>query len=343
MILEAIVVVSSGRDFYDILGVNRNAKTNEIKRAYRKLAQKYHPDKNPDDPTASEKFTDLSAAYEILSDEDKRKQYDRCGEDCVKDGIGHSDPFGDFFGGFGGFGFQPFGNNNPETPRGDDVIFDIFVSLEELYSGNFVELVRTKPVPKPTSGTRKCNCRREMRTQSMGPGRFQMFEETVCDNCPNIKLVNEERVLEFEIEPGMRDGQEQVFIAEGEPNIDGDQGDLKVRINTLKHRLFERRADDLYMNITVSLQEALIGFSLDILHLDGHKVPVVREKVTWPGAKIKKKEEGMPNFENNHKKGDLYITFDVAFPKGELTDDVKTSIKSLLNMDDVKASSYNGL
>lgn len=344
LIISCEFLSAGGRDFYKILGVNRNAKTNEIKRAYRKLAQKYHPDKNPDDPSANEKFQDLGAAYEVLSDEDKRKQYDRCGEDCVKDGVGQHDPFSDFFGGFGGFGFGfGGGRQNPETPRGDDVLLNIFVTLEELYSGNFVELVRNKPIPKPAAGTRKCNCRREMRTQSMGPGRFQMFEETVCEDCPNVKLVSEERILEVEIEPGMKNGQEHKFVAEGEPNIDGDQGDLIVRINTLRHHKFERRGDDLYTNVTISLTQALVGFNIAIDHLDGHKVNIVRDKVTFPGAKIKKKDEGMPHYDNNHEKGDLYVTFDIAFPKGELPTETKNAIKELLGGVTDPALVYNGL
>lgn len=90
-----------------------------------------------------------------------------------------------------------------------------------------------------------------------------------------------------------------------------------------RHIQFERKNDDLYTNVTISLQDALNGFELDIIHLDGHKVRVVRDKITWPGAKIKKKGEGMPNYENNNAKGDLYITFDVEFPKKELSAEQK--------------------
>lgn len=92
---------------------------------------------------------------------------------------------------------------------------DLWVTLEELYSGNFVEVVRNKAIYKPSKGTRKCNCRQEMVTRQLGPGRFQMMQQSVCDECPNVELVNEEKVLEIEIEPGMSDGQEQKFVAEG--------------------------------------------------------------------------------------------------------------------------------
>lgn len=140
----------------------------------------------------------------------------------------------------------------------------------------------------------------------------------------------------------MTDGQEILFHAEGEPHLDGDPGDLKFKIKTAPHPLFERRGDDLYTNITISLQEALTGFTLEITHLDGHKVPVVRDKVTWPGARIRKKGEGMPNYENINQKGILYITFDVEFPKKEFNAEEKESLQDILQ----QASNgriYNGI
>ncbi|MCL4124062.1 UNVERIFIED_CONTAM: hypothetical protein GTU68_059006 [Idotea baltica] len=225
------------RDFYKILGVPKNANTHQIKKSYRKLAKEYHPDKNRDNPKADEMFKDLGAAYEVLVDEEKRQKYDKCGEECVSkdDGFGGMDPFSSFFGDFG-FGFGGGGNGRDrEVARGGDVTMDMSVTLEELYIGNFVEMVRNKPVARSASGTRKCNCRQEMVTKQLGPGRFQMTQQQVCDECPNVKLVNEERTLEFEIEPGMVDGQEHTFIGEGEPHIDGDPGDLVIKIKTMPH------------------------------------------------------------------------------------------------------------
>lgn len=93
-----------------------------------------------------------------------------------------------------------------------------------------------------------------MVTRNLGPGRFQMMQQTVCDECPNVKLVNEERLLEIEIEPGMSDGQETRFIAEGEPHMDGEPGDLIIKVQTQPHERFERKGDDLYTNVTITLQ-----------------------------------------------------------------------------------------
>ncbi|KAJ8019764.1 DnaJ-like subfamily B member 11 [Holothuria leucospilota] len=341
-VLHISALVFAGRDFYKILGVSRRATTKEIKKAYRKLAMQYHPDKNKDDPQAEEMFKDLGAAYEVLSDDEQRKIYDKHGEEGLKEhGGGHHDPFSSFFGDFS-FAFGGGHQRDPEIPRGDSIVMDLEVTLEELYSGDFVEVVRYRPVAKQARGTRRCNCRQEMKTIQLGPGRFQMTQQEVCDECPNVQFVNEEKLLEIEIEPGMRDFQEYPFIGEGEPHIDGEAGDLTFRIITQKHPVFERKGDDLYTNLTISLQDALNGFETEITHLDGHKVPIVREKITWPGARMRKKDEGMPNYDNNKILGTLIITFDVEFPKGELSSEDKESVKNLLKMSS-KPKVYNGL
>lgn len=341
-LFTVFLCVLAGRDFYKILGVSRTANTNEIKKAYRKLAKELHPDKNQDDPDASQKFQDLGAAYEALSDSEKREMYDRCGEDCLKkDGMmNNADPFASFF---GDFGFHFGGEQQQhETPRGADVIMKLTVTLEELYNGNFIEITRNKPVMKPASGTRKCNCRQEMVTRNLGPGRFQMIQQTVCDECPNVKLVNEERLLEIEVEVGARDMYQTRLRGEGEPHLDGEPGDLIVVLMQERHPRFTRRGDDLYTNVTISLQDALTGFTLDILHLDGHKVSVSRDKVTWAGARVRKKGEGMPNFENNNLHGNLYVTFDIDFPKQDFTVEEKEALGKILKQSP-NNKIYNGL
>lgn len=142
-LLVVLASASAGRDFYKILGVSKSATTNEIKKAYRKQAKELHPDKNVNDPNASQKFQDLGAAYEALSDADKRKAYDRCGEECMKkEGMmDQSDPFASFFGDFGfGFGGENGNGQGRDTPRGANIVMSLQVTLEELYSGNFVEV-----------------------------------------------------------------------------------------------------------------------------------------------------------------------------------------------------------
>lgn len=351
LFFNSSILVMAGRDFYDILQVSKDANLNQIKKAYRKLAKQFHPDKNKDDPKAADKFQDLGAAYEVLSDEDKRKLYDRGGEEALsregRNPFG-GNPFESFFGdfGFGGFGFEDGHPQRGErqTPKGNDVVMDLWVTLEELYNGNFVEVFRTKGVYKPGKGTRKCNCRQEMVTRQLGPGRFQMLQQNVCDECPNVMLKQEERVLEIEVEQGMKDGQEQKFVAEGEPHVDGEPGDLRVRIRTKPHKIFERRGDDLYTNVTIPLLDALVGFEMNIKHLDNHEVLIKRDKITWPGARMRKPGEGMPNYDNNNVKGTLFITFDIEFPKGELSQEQRDQLKTIFaSSSTTQTKAYNGL
>lgn len=335
--------VICGRNFYSILNVNKDATLREIKSAYRSLAKVLHPDKNLDDPLAKEKFQDLAAAYECLSDEEKRAIYDKSGEEGLQKLSGadsRHDPFSSFFGDFFGNGDS---NRDVETPTGAEVNIDLFVSLEEIYSGIFVEITRKKSIYKQISGTRKCNCRHEMRTTQLSAGRFQMFQVQVCDECPNVMLKTVIKTLEVEVEIGVDDGHTIRFSGEGEPHIDGNPGDLIFKLRVDKHKVFKRHGIDLYTNLTISLDQALNGFKMDIEHLDGHKVHITRDSITWPGSRIRKKDEGMISSEDLNKKGFLYITFDVKFPRKEFTNEQKAILKELLKQDNFKIKSYNGL
>ncbi|CAF5193716.1 unnamed protein product, partial [Rotaria magnacalcarata] len=127
-----------------------------------------------------------------------------------------------------------------------------------------------------------------------------------------------------------------------EPHIEGEPGDLKFTIRIQKHPYFERKNNDLYTNLTITLQDALNGFNVSFPHLDGHKVTINREKITWPGARIKKKGEGLPQHDQNNIIGDLYVTIDVDFPKGELSDEQREAIRTLLHQES-KHRLYNGL
>lgn len=120
-------------------------------------------------------------------------------------------------------------------------------------------------------------------------------------------------------------------------------GDLIIKFKQKPHKVFERKGDDLYTNVTISLTDALTGFDMNIKHLDGHLVNIKREKITWPGSKLRKPNEGMVNFENNKKIGTLFITFDVDFPKGELSAEDKEQIKAILKETESKTRTYNGL
>ncbi|PIA61150.1 hypothetical protein AQUCO_00300580v1 [Aquilegia coerulea] len=237
-VLSFVVSVLGGKSYYDILQLSKGATEEQIKRAYRKLALKYHPDKNQGNEEANKKFTEISNAYEVLSDQEKRSIYDRYGEEGLKQhaasggrggggGMNIQDLFSSFFGGGGGE------EEEERIVKGDDVIVELEATLEDLYMGGTLKVWREKNVLKPAPGKRRCNCRNEVYHRQIGPGMFQQMTEQVCEQCPNVKYEREGYHVTVDIEKGMQDGQEVVFYEDGEPVIDGEPGDLKVR-----HTLF---------------------------------------------------------------------------------------------------------
>eukprot|EP01024_Parvocaulis_polyphysoides_P060021 TRINITY_DN6512_c0_g1_i8.p1 TRINITY_DN6512_c0_g1~~TRINITY_DN6512_c0_g1_i8.p1 ORF type:complete len:435 (-),score=37.50 TRINITY_DN6512_c0_g1_i8:233-1537(-) len=336
-ILFSFWVCVVAKDYYSLLGVSRDAGEDQIKRAYRKLAQKMHPDKvkgsDEEKQQATEQFQEISHAYEVLSDPEKRRVYDRHGEEGLKNmgggGGGGHDIFSQMFGGFFGGGFG-FGDDYEEqVPKGDDVIVDLFVTLEDLYKGRELKVMRTKSVLVPTSGTRKCNCKNKVVTKQLGPGMFQQFTTKECEECPNVKFERESMEINVELDPGMHTGQDIVMFEQGEPEIDGDPGDLRFIVREVSHDRFIRKNNDLHYNQTISLIEALTGFEQEIVHLDGHRVQIKNTGITRPLQVDKIVGEGMPHYNKHGKFGDLYVTYTVDFPK-KLTEEQKKQLKSIL-------------
>ncbi|KAF8725942.1 hypothetical protein HU200_020516 [Digitaria exilis] len=333
-VLLHIFAAIAGKSYYDVLQVPKGASEDQIKRSYRKLALKYHPDKNPDNEEANKRFAEINNAYEVLTDQEKRKIYDRYGEEGLKQfqgqgggrgggGMNIQDIFSSFFGGGGGMEEE-----EEQIVKGDEVIVELDASLEDLYMGGSLKVWREKNLIKPAPGKRKCNCRNEVYHRQIGPGMYQQMTEQVCDQCPNVKFVREGDFLTVDIEKGMQDGQEVLFFEEGEPKIDGEPGDLKFRIRTAPHGRFRREGNDLHATVTISLLQALVGFEKTIKHLDNHLVEIGTKGITKPKEIRKFKGEGMPLYQSN-KKGDLYVTFEVLFPK-TLTDDQKAKLKDIL-------------
>ncbi|XP_026434962.1 dnaJ protein ERDJ3B-like [Papaver somniferum] len=323
--------VLAGKSYYDILQIAKGSTEDQIKRAYRKLALKYHPDKNQGNEEANKKFAEINNAYEVLSDRDKRNIYDRYGEEGLKQhaaqggggrggGMNMQDIFSSFFG-----GGEP--EEEDKVVKGDDVIVDLDASLEDLYMGGTLKVWREKNVLKPAPGKRRCNCRNEVYHRQIGPGMFQQMTEQVCEQCPNVKYEREGYFITVDIEKGMQDGQEVSFYEDGEPIIDGEAGDLKFKIRTAPHDIFKREGNDLHTTVSISLVQALVGFEKNIKHLDEHLVKIGSKKITKPKEVRKFKGEGMP-LHISSKKGDLYVTFEVLFPSS-LTEDQKTKIKEV--------------
>lgn len=333
-VLSFALSAIAAKSYYDILQVPKGASDDQIKRAYRKLALKYHPDKNQGNEEANKKFAEINNAYEVLSDSEKRNIYDRYGEDGLKQfaasgggrgsggGMGFQDIFSQFFGG------GTTEDEEDKVVKGDDVIVELEASLEDLYMGGTMKVWREKNVIKPAPGKRSCNCRNEVYHRQIGPGMYQQITEQVCDKCPNVKFEREGNSLTVDIEKGMKDGQEISFYEDGEPKIDGEPGDLKFRIRTAPHDVFKRDGDDLRTSVNITLVEALVGFEKTIKHLDEHLVDIGTKGITKPKEVRKFKGEGMPLHLSN-KKGDLYVTFEVLFPSA-LTEEQKKKIKEVL-------------
>lgn len=202
---------------------------------------------------------------------------------------------------------------------------DLDVDLADAYTGASFAVVRDKAVLAPAPGKRKCNCRAHVRTRQIGPGMYQQFTEDVCDECDAVKIVRERVPLTVTVDPGAAAGAEVRFFEEGEPAVDGDPGDLVFVLRPAPHARFARRGDDLALNATISLADALVGFETRFTHLDGRKVPLNATGVTPPGAVVTLRGEGMPRAGAPHQRGDLHVTFSVAFPD-RLSDKQKKAV-----------------
>lgn len=327
--------------YYDLLGVKPDATSEELKKAYRKLALKYHPDKNPNE---GERFKAISQAYEVLSDREKRQIYDDGGEAAIKKGGADTSDFRspmDFFEKFFGAGFG--GGGRRRERRGKDVVHQMSVQLEELYNGATRKLALQKNVicdkcegrGGKKGAIEKCmQCRGsgvETRVQQIGPGLVQHTEQVCrkcmgtgemisekdrCKQCNGRKTVRERKVLEVHIEKGMRDGQKIIFNGEGDHEPDSQPGDIIILLDEKEHSTFVHAGTDLMMKMPIQLVEALCGFERVIKTLDDRDL-VIRSK---PGEVVKHEmtkcvvEEGMPLYKNPLEKGRLIIQFEVIFP-----------------------------
>lgn len=335
-------------ELYDLLGVPPSASENEIKKAYRKKAKEHHPDKNPNDPGAAEKFQEMAAAYEILSDPNSREVYDREGMEGFAGGRGGGMPAdaADLFAHlFGGGTFFDLGGGTPSRRKGEDteIIYD--VTLEDLYNGKSVKVNMEKEVicgscngsgargnAKPKECTR-CEAKGWIFTQTqIGPSQYgnmrtkcpecdgkgsKLREKDRCKKCKGEKTVNEKTRQEIYIEKGMPDGYRIVLAGAGDQEPGVPPGDVVFKLKTAEHLSFERSGSDLLTNVKITLSEALLGFSRILLtHLDGRGIQVASPsgKVITPGYTIKLSGEGMPTFKNPDHKGDLYVVLEVEMP-----------------------------
>jgi molecular chaperone DnaJ len=338
------------RDYYEVLGVERNAAGEEIKRAYRKLAVKFHPDKNPDDPHAEEKFKELGEAYDVLMDPDKRAAYDRYGHAAFAQGSagfgggGFHDPFEIFRevfggGGFGGGIFESFFGGSPGTRsddrrRGSDLRYDMEIKLEEAAFGaeKTIEIEKLDACEKchgsgAEPGSRKTSCTTcGGRGQVISSRGFFHVSQT-CPRChgageiiekPCQKCGGEGRVeklsrIKLKIPAGIREGTRLRSPGNGEAGIGGGAaGDLYVVVHIKEHNIFYREADDLYCDVPIPFSVAALGGEIDVPTLEG-KAFVKVPAGTQSAQMFKLRGKGITNV-NGRSHGDLFARLIVEVP-----------------------------
>ena len=344
--------MAGNKDYYDILGVSKSASDDEIKAAYRKLAKKYHPDLNPNDPTAGEKLKEVNEAYAVLSDKQKRSNYDQFGSaDGMGAGAGGFGGFEGFSGGFGGFGgFEDIINNmfgggsrrssGPTRVDGNDLQMRLDLSFEESVLGTkkTIHLTRheTCDACKGTgakNGTeyetcKTCNGTGRMKvTQNTLFGR--MMTETVCTDCggtgKKIKTrcekcggkgqIKTSKDIEVNIPGGIENGQTITLRGYGEAGRNGGrQGDLYILVSVKPHKLYKRQGNNLYMDVFVPFTDALLGTKLSIPCVDGSVYNLTIPELTQPDTIMCVKGKGSKIL-NRTTFGDMYVTIKIEMPK----------------------------
>ena len=325
----------SKRDYYEILGVSREASNTEIKKAYKKLAIKYHPDKNPGDKNTEEKFKEAAEAYEILSNEDKRRQYDRFGHSANRQGFSSNmdindifEQFGDIFGGhFNDFMGGGGSSRSKRTVKGTNLRIRISLDLNDIVKGveKKIKVKKLKTDPKATfRECPKCNGSGQRVSQTNTfIGIVQ--STTTCNNCggygkistsgsPN-GLIEKEEIISIKIPAGLSDGQQLSLHNKGnDAPFDGIPGDLIIIINEVEHDLLKRdNNNNLHYTLSISFSEAALGCSKEITTAYG-KVKIKLQEGIQSNKVLRLKDKGIP-FLNSHKKGDMIIHINVWTPQ----------------------------
>ena len=334
------------RDFYEILGVDRNASSEEIKKSYRNLAKKYHPDLNPNNSEAEQKFKEANAAYEVLIDDDKRARYDRFGEEGVNgqgggQGFGgFGDIFDDIFDIFGGGGFGGGYSQSRKTGpvRGADLRYDLTIEFEEAIFGVEKEIhLRKNETCGTCKGTgaepgthketcSKCNGRGQVQYTQQSPfGQFvrvgtcdacngtgEIIKEK-CNTCSGSGMEVKDKKIKVKVPAGVNEESIISIRGEGEGGLrGGSPGDLYIYIDVKEDEIFKREGNNIFINIPISFTEAALGAEIDVPTLEG------QEKFDLPqgtqtGARFRLKNKGVPNLRTSGR-GDLYFTVDVKVP-----------------------------
>jgi molecular chaperone DnaJ len=339
----------SKRDYYEILSVSREVDAKGLKSAYRKLAMKYHPDQNPGDAEAEEKFKEVGEAYAVLSDADKRAAYDRYGHSAFENGMGGGggNPFGaganpedifqDLFSqvfGAGGFGG---GRRRSGPQRGADLRYDLEITLAEAYAGKDETIHVPQAVNCKTcdgSGAAEgtspetCNTCGGLGRVRAQQGFFTMERacphcggkgKTIkkpCKDCGGAGQVREERKLSVKIPAGVESGMRIRLAGEGEAGEHGGgRGDLYIFIDVVEHDIFERDGPNLYCRAPVPMATAALGGEIEIPTIDGGRARVVVPEGAQTGRKLRLRGKGMPSVRQSSQTGDLFVEMFVETPR----------------------------
>ncbi len=354
--------MAGNRDYYDILGVSRNATQEEIKSAYRKLALKYHPDRNKDDPQAEEKFKEATEAYEVLSDPEKRSIYDKYGKEGLNgtgfgsQGFGYKayTDFSDIFSEFSSIFDEIFGggfrhSGGEYTRRGADLRYNLEISLEDAALGKeiTVEIPRKEICDECNGSGAKKGTRPQICSFCHGSGRVRTTQgffsvtstcpqckgsgKIVRDHCPKCSgegLITRTRKLNIKIPPGVENGSKIRIKGEGEASQHGGTyGDLYVFIYIKKHPIFERQGDDLVVKVSIPITTAILGGEIDVPLIDGKKAKLKIPPGTQNNQIFRIRNKGMPIM-GSSSKGDQLVIVNVHIPD-KLSSRAKELIKEL--------------
>ena len=357
-------MAESKRDYYEVLGVSRDADDATLKKAYRALAKKYHPDMNPGDTEAEKKFKEASEAYAVLSDPDKRRQYDQFGHAAFEGGAGgaggfggfdfggadFSDIFGDIFGDLFGGGSRR-GRAGQGPMKGMNIRKSVRITFEEAVFGceKEIEVILKDPCPKCSGTGAKPGTSPETCPKCGGKGQVvytqQSFFGTVqnvqtcpdchgtgkiirekCQDCSGTGYVSNKKKIAVTIPAGIDNGQSVRIRDKGEPGVNGGpRGDLLVEVNVSRHPIFQRQDMHIFSTVPISFAQAAIGADIRIKTVDGEVLYNVKPG-TKTDTKVRLKGKGVPSLRNSQVRGDHYVTLVIQTPE-HLSQEAKEALR----------------
>ena len=332
-------------DYYDILGVSSDADEGELKKSYRKLAMKYHPDRNPDDAEAEQNFKDLNEAYDVLKDDQKRAAYDRFGHAAFENGGGGAGQgaggFGGFSGGFGDIFEEMFGDTGGRrggggASQGSDLRFNMEIGLEDAFKGKKTDIrVPTSVACDPCKGSGAaagkapatcgtCHGQGRVRAQSgfftvertcpSCGGQGQVIKDP-CRTCGGAGRVEKEKNLSVTIPEGVEDGTRIRLSGEGEAGLrGGPAGDLYIFLSIKPHRLFQRDSANIHCKVPIPMTTATLGGTVEVPTVDGKRARVTIPEGTTTGHQFRLKDKGMTIL-RSRARGDMFVQVTVETPQ----------------------------